>query len=95
MMYNGEVADSYNLGSINTTRKPKGGDRTSVNMGGVVGDTTEGSGASAVIYNVYNKGQIGDEDYETYARHVGGIVGRLSGIVDNHIIQVLYITDIV
>lgn len=82
MMYNGEVADSYNLGSINTTRKPKGGDRTSVNMGGVVGDTTEGSGASAVIYNVYNKGQIGDEDYETYARHVGGIVGRLSGIVD-------------
>lgn len=82
MMYNGEVADSYNLGSINTTRKPKGGDRTSVNMGGVVGDTTEGSGASAVIYNVYNKGQIGDDDYETYARHVGGIVGRLSGIVD-------------
>ena len=82
MMYNGEVADSYNLGSINTTRKPKGGDRTSVNMGGVVGDTTEGSGASAVIYNVYNKGQIGDDDYETYARHVGGIVGRLSGTVD-------------
>ena len=83
MMYNGEVADSYNLGNINTTRQPVNlSNRDSVNMGGVVGDTTEGSGASAVIYNVYNKGQIGDENYETYARHVGGIVGRLSGIVD-------------
>lgn len=82
MMYNGEVAGSYNQGDINTTRQPKGGDRTTVNMGGVVGDTTEESNASAVLYNVYNSGQIGDETYTNYARHVGGVVGRLSGTVD-------------
>ena len=55
MMYNGEVANSYNLGAINTTRRPQGGNKTSVNMGGVVGDTTEESNAKAIIYNVYNK----------------------------------------
>ena len=82
MMYNGEVANSYNLGAINTTRRPQGGNKTSVNMGGVVGDTTEESNAKAIIYNVYNKGQIGDETYNFYARHVGGVVGRLSGTVD-------------
>lgn len=83
MMYNGEVADSYNLGNINTTRQPVNlSNRDSVNMGGVVGDTTEESNASAVLYNVYNSGQIGDETYTNYARHVGGVVGRLSGTVD-------------
>ena len=82
MMYNGEVANSYNLGAINTTRRPQGGNKASVNMGGVVGDTTEESNAKAIIYNVYNKGQIGDETYNFYARHVGGVVGRLSGTVD-------------
>ena len=82
MMYNGEVANSYNLGAINTTRRPQGGNKTSVNMGGVVGDATEESNAKAIIYNVYNKGQIGDETYNFYARHVGGVVGRLSGTVD-------------
>ena len=51
-------------------------------MGGVVGDTTENSGAQALIYNVYNKGQIGDENFNYYARHVGGVVGRLSGTVE-------------
>lgn len=83
MMYNGEVMGSYNLGNINTTRKP--GNTTnahySVNMGGVVGDTTEGTNASALIYDVYNKGQIGDDEFNFYARHVGGVVGRLSGRV--------------
>lgn len=53
-----------------------------MNMGGIVGDTTEQTSASAVIYDVYNEGQIGDEDFEFYARHVGGIVGRLSGTVE-------------
>lgn len=84
MMYNGEVAHSYNNGAINTTRQPGNAAESyySVNMGGIVGDTTEGTNANAVLYDVYNKGQIGDETYTYYARHVGGIVGRLSGTVD-------------
>ena len=85
MMYNGEVAGSYNLGSVNTTRRAQDADENnfpSVNMGGVVGDTTEQTNAKALIYDVYNKGQIGDETYQFYARHVGGVVGRLSGTVE-------------
>lgn len=83
MMYNGEVINSYNLGNIQTTRQVQPNENIpAVNMGGVVGDTTENSGAQALIYNVYNKGQIGDENFEYYARHVGGVVGRLSGTVE-------------
>lgn len=83
MMYNGEVVNSYNLGNIQTTRQVQSNENIpAVNMGGVVGDTTENSGAQALIYNVYNKGQIGDENFEYYARHVGGVVGRLSGTVE-------------
>lgn len=51
-------------------------------MGGIVGDTTEQTHARAVIYNVFNKGTIGDADFKLSGRHVGGIVGRLSGYVD-------------
>lgn len=84
MMYNGEIAGSYNLGAINTTRQPVAGAGSydSVNMGGIVGDTTENANASVRLYDVYNKGQIGDQTYRYYARHVGGVVGRLSGEVD-------------
>lgn len=85
MMYNGSVAGSYNQGAINTTRQVYRGGGSNIdplNMGGIVGDTTEQTSASAVIYDVYNEGQIGDENFEFYARHVGGIVGRLSGTVD-------------
>lgn len=86
MMYNGEVMSSYNLGTVNTTRKVSdvtGKDlRLSVNMGGVVGDTTEQTSAHSLLYDVYNKGQIGDDTFTFYSRHVGGIVGRLSGYVD-------------
>ena len=85
MMYNGEIAGSYNLGNITTTRNAESfgtGNYYSVNMGGIVGDTTEGTTASALLYDVYNKGQIGDETFNYYARHVGGIVGRLSGKVE-------------
>ena len=84
MMYNGEIAHSYNLGHVNTTRTPVagGGDNFTVNMGGIVGDTTENSNADAVVYDVQNKGEIGDKSFTYYARHVGGIVGRLSGEVD-------------
>ena len=70
---------------MNTTRNKESfgqGDYFSVNMGGIVGDTTEGTDASALLYDVYNKGQIGDETFNYYARHVGGIVGRLSGTVE-------------
>ena len=85
MMYNGEVAGSYNLGYISTTRQPgvvgsEGYD--ALNMGGIVGDTTEGTEAEALLYDVYNKGQIGDSTYTYYGRHVAGIVGRLSGDVE-------------
>lgn len=86
MMYNGEIAGSYNLGTVNTTRNKASfasGNYYSVNMGGIVGDTTEQTEhASALLYDVYNKGQIGDETFTYYARHVGGIVGRLSGTVE-------------
>lgn len=81
MMYNGEIAGSYNLGYISTTRKAGAG-QAALNMGGIVGDTTEQAGAKALLYDVYNKGQIGDEKFGYYARHVGGIVGRLSGDVE-------------
>lgn len=85
MMYNGEIAGSYNLGTVNTTRNKDSftiGDYYAVNMGGVVGDTTEQTEARALLYDVYNKGQIGDETFTYYARHVGGVVGRLSGVVE-------------
>lgn len=84
MMYNGEVAGSYNLGYISTTRQSTpGGSIDALNMGGVVGDTTENANAKGVvIYDVYNKGQIGDSEFNYYGRHVGGIVGRLSGTVE-------------
>ena len=78
MMYNGSVAGSYNLGTVQSSRAVSGG-REPLNMGGVVGDTTEDTKANAVIYDVYNAGTIGDDDYEYYGRHVGGVVGRLSG----------------
>lgn len=85
MMYNGEVAGSYNLGYISTTRQPGkvGGEGyDALNMGGIVGDTTEGTEAEALLYDVYNKGKIGDSTYTYYGRHVAGIVGRLSGDVE-------------
>lgn len=83
MMYNGEVAGSYNLGYISTTRQSTIGDSIdALNMGGVVGDTTELSGAEVYLYDVYNKGQIGDKEYNYFGRHVGGVVGRLSGTVE-------------
>lgn len=83
MMYNGEVAGSYNLGYLRTTRQSiTGGSIDALNMGGIVGDTTELSGAKVYLYDVYNKGQIGDSEFNYFGRHVGGIVGRLSGTVE-------------
>ena len=79
MMYNGSITGAYNLGTVQSTRKATSNSREPLNMGGVIGDTTEETSARAVIYDVYNAGQIGDEDYEYYGRHVGGGVGRLSG----------------
>lgn len=81
MMYNGEVAGSHNLGTIQTTRTANSATIEPLNMGGVVGDTTENI-AHSLIYDVYNKGQIGDETFTYYGRHVGGVVGRLSGDVE-------------
>ena len=84
MMYNGEVAGSYNLGAIESTRIANDDDNNidPLNMGGVIGDATERAGASVLIYDVYNKGRIGRDDFETYGRHVGGVVGRLSGTIE-------------
>ena len=81
MMYNGEIVGSYNIGEIRSTRK----DATSLsplNMGGIVGDSTEETSAIISLYDVYNKGQIGDEEFVYKGRHVGGIAGRLSGYVE-------------
>lgn len=86
-MYNGEVVRSYNLGDIRTTKTVASLDPNKLptaNMGGVVGDTTEDTpeSVSALIYDVYNKGKIGDETFIYAARHVGGVVGRLKGTLE-------------
>lgn len=86
-MYNGEVVRSYNLGDIRTTKTVASLDPNKLptaNMGGVVGDTTEDppTDARALIYDVYNKGKIGDETFTYAARHVGGVVGRLRGTLE-------------
>lgn len=79
-MYNGEITNSYNMGEIRTTRISAG--KGGANMGGILGDTMERSPSRAILYNVYNKGQIGDKDFKYYGRHVGGVVGRFAGIID-------------
>lgn len=79
--YNGSIAASYNVGDIHTTRADASG-TTPINMGGILGDSTEKASGRVIIYDTYNKGTIGDSSYNTYGRHVGGIVGRLSGIVE-------------
>lgn len=86
MMYHGEIAKSYNLGYLRSTRQSavggSGSIRDALNMGGIVGDTTENAGITATIYDVYNKGQIGDAEFNYFGRHIGGIVGRLNGKVE-------------
>ena len=84
MMYNGAVSRSYNLGEIRSTRKSSSlaGSVDPLNMGGIVGDSTEWTNAKAVIYDVYNAGQIGDDKFDYRGRHVGGVVGRLSGYLE-------------
>lgn len=79
--YNGSIAASYNVGDIHTTRADKSG-TTPINMGGILGDSTEKASGRVIIYDTYNKGTIGDSSFKTFGRHVGGIVGRLSGIVE-------------
>lgn len=79
--YNGSIAASYNVGDIHTTRAAAFG-TTPINMGGILGDSTEQASGRVIIYDTYNKGTIGDSSFSTFGRHVGGIVGRLSGIVE-------------
>lgn len=79
--YNGSIAASYNVGDIHTTRAAASG-TTPINMGGILGDSTEQASGRVIIYDTYNKGTIGDSSFKTFGRHVGGIVGRLSGIVE-------------
>ena len=79
--YNGSIAASYNVGDIHTTRADARG-TTPINMGGILGDSTEQASGRVIIYDTYNKGTIGDSSFSTFGRHVGGIVGRLSGIVE-------------
>ncbi len=81
MSYNNSIASSYNIGNIYTTRISNA-NRAPANIGGIVGDTTEHSSARTILYDVFNSGKIGTEDFTYYGRHVGGIVGRLSGIVE-------------
>ena len=79
--YNGSIVASYNVGDIHTTRADASG-TTPINMGGILGDSTEQASGRVIIYDTYNKGTIGDSSFNTFGRHVGGIVGRLSGIVE-------------
>ena len=79
--YNGSIAGSYNVGDIHTTRADAVG-TTPINMGGILGDSSEMAIGRVIIYDTYNKGTIGDSSFKTFGRHVGGIVGRLSGIVE-------------
>ncbi len=81
--YNGSIAASYNVGDIKTTRHDAASTGvTPINMGGILGESTEMAIGRVIIYDTYNKGTIGDSSYSTFGRHVGGIVGRLSGIVE-------------
>lgn len=84
MMYNGSVADSYNLGHIKSlvTESSVSNGPVWVNMGGIVGGTTENVTARGILYNVYNDGIIGDSKYTTGGLHVGGIAGRFSGSME-------------
>lgn len=80
--FNGSIASSYNLGNITTIRKANDG-TDQINLGGILGDSTEHSIGRVVLYDIYNKGQVGSQEYtKYYGRHVGGIVGRLSGLVE-------------
>ena len=80
--FNGSIASSYNLGNITTTRKANNA-TAQINLGGILGDSTEQSIGRVVLYDVYNKGQVGSQEYtKYYGRHVGGIVGRLSGLIE-------------
>ena len=82
-MYLGSLAGSYNFGKLSATRQAHEGSLDPLNMGGIVGDTTTMTeGGGTVIYDVYNAGQIGDETFNYYGRHVGGVVGRLSGDIE-------------
>lgn len=84
LMYNGEIKTAYNVGTLSTTRQSsiKNGSIDPLNMGGIVGDSNNVSTAQISLYDVYNTGQIGDKEYNFFGRHVGGIVGRLSGDIE-------------
>ena len=82
-MHKGSVAGSYNLGNIESTRKAVNNTVHPLNMGGVVGDTlTFTDGTGTFIYDVYNAGTIGDDEFNYLGRHVGGVVGRLAGTLE-------------
>ena len=82
-MYKGSVAGSYNLGALRSTRIANPASVDPVNMGGIVGDTGAlKDGTGTVIYDVYNAGTIGDDEFTFLGRHVGGVVGRFSGTLD-------------
>lgn len=81
-IYNGSISTSHNEGTV--LSKGAGESSGSGSVGGIVGDargnTAEGKGS--ILYNVYNKGTVGDPSFAIGARHIGGIVGHLAGIVD-------------
>lgn len=50
--YNGSIAGSYNVGDIHTTRADAGR-TTPINMGGILGDSTEQASGRVIIYDTY------------------------------------------
>lgn len=72
--YNGSIAASYNVGDIKTTRHDAASTGvTPINMGGILGESTEMAIGRVIIYDTYNKGTIGDSSYNhvwsPYRRH--------------------------
>lgn len=81
-MYNGEIIKSYNSGRITTTRTAQLDSDVPLNIGGIVGDSTEETQSNIYLYDVYNTGTIGDNTFQYHGRHMGGLVGRLSGSIE-------------
>lgn len=78
-IYNGSIANSYNEGNVITIGGANGG-----TVGGIVGDSRGNTAdqKGSVLYNVFNKGLIGDKTLVSGGRHIGGIVGHLAGVID-------------
>ena len=75
--YNGSIAASYNVGDIHTTRADKSG-TTPINMGGILGDSTEKASGRVIIYDTYRY------DWRQQLHHVWSPCGRYCRTLERH-----------